>query len=84
MVAGWRLVRRACRVDIGFQRAVGAFVINCDEPPKIGCLGRLIEVECVDELIALVLAHDHCEYPSYSQSLTEPSTVVADGFQVVS
>ena len=26
VIAGWRLVRRACRVGIGFQRAVGASI----------------------------------------------------------
>jgi len=26
MIAGWRLVRRPCRVVIGFQRAVGASI----------------------------------------------------------
>jgi len=63
VIARWRLVRRPCRVVIGFQRAVWAFVITCDEPPNTGCLGWLVEVERLDELIALVLTHDRRERP---------------------
>jgi len=56
-------VRRACRVVIGFEWAVGVFVVAGDEPSNTGCLGWCIEVERLDELIALVLAHDRGECP---------------------
>ena len=50
VVAGWWLVRRACRVGIGFKGTVRAFVVASDEPPNTGCLGWLVIEVGVDGL----------------------------------
>jgi len=43
-----------------------AFVVASDEPPNTGCLGWLVEVERLNELIALVLGPDRREHPQMS------------------